>query len=184
MAYSPKNGHIFVRAEVCCTCGSDESDTLECGRYGASNITLTIDGTDVVEEGQCGRHCRGGPTDTIGVMEFDPATEKVIGQHSFVGSAPVNAPFASPDGEHIILFGMNGGKTVEILKAGSSGFKSVRTTTPELSINPTGFVDSTHVFFIHSHNRALKPPSRLTSTLQMLKSTMCSTTLPTFSKAT
>lgn len=120
VAFSPKNGHIYARTEVCCTCGFLGADTLECGRYGSVNITIGGEGT----EGQCGRHCQGGPTDTIGVVEFDTNTDTIVGTHSFVGEAPVYEPFSSPDGEHIILFGLDGGRTVEILKAGESGMKS------------------------------------------------------------
>jgi len=142
MAYSPKNNHFFLRAQICCTCGFEGADDLECGHYGSNNITLP-DGTET--EGMCGRHCRGKPKDNIGIMEFDTATGKIIGTHPFQGSAPVYAPFASPDGEHIILFGMDGGKTVDILKAGSSGFKSSLEMTLKLDFNTTN-VDDDDVF--------------------------------------
>jgi len=145
MAFSSKNGHIFIRAEVCCTCGFGGADNIECGRYGSSNITMKIDGVDTLTEGQCGRHCRGGSTDTIGIIEFDTNSAKVIGQHNYVGSAPVYAPFVSPDGEHIILFGMNGGTTVEILKAGTSGFKSNIDAVLQLDFNTTN-VEEYNVF--------------------------------------
>lgn len=141
MAFSPKNGHLYIRAEVCCTCGFEGADNAECGRYGSSNITLELDGTSVVQEGQCGRHCRGGPTDTMGVLEFDVATGTTVGTHPFVGSAPVYAPFASPDGEHVVMFGMNGGTTVEILKAGTSGFKSTVDAVLTLDFNTTNVED-------------------------------------------
>jgi len=93
----------------------------------------------------CGRHCRGKAKDNIGIMEFDTATGTVVGQHAFSGTAPVYAPFASPDGEHIILFGMNGGKTVDIIKAGSSGFKSTLDTVLTLDFNTTN-TDDANVF--------------------------------------
>lgn len=141
IAYSAKNGHLFARTEVCCTCGFEGADNLECGRYGSKNITVS--GETV--EGQCGRHCQGGPTDTIGVIEFDTATDTVIGTHKFVGSAPVYAPFSSPDGEHVILFGLDGGKTVEILKAGESGEQSEVEATLSLDFNTTN-VDEYGVF--------------------------------------
>ena len=115
------NGHLYARSEVCCTCGFEGADNLECGKYGSTNITIAGE----LIEGQCGSHCRGGITDTIGVIEFDTNTDTVVGTHRFVGSAPVYAPFASPDGKHIVMFGLDGGKTVEILKAGESGQKSV-----------------------------------------------------------
>jgi hypothetical protein len=145
MTYSPKNGHFFIRAEVCCTCGFAGADALECGRYGSGNITLTIDNEEIQTEGQCGRHCRGGPTDTIGVYEFDAESQVVVGTHNFVGTAPVYQPFVSPDGARIIMFGMNGGKTVEILKAGTPGFKSNIETVLTLDFNTTN-VDDYNVF--------------------------------------
>jgi len=133
MAFSPVNGHIYVRTEVCCTCGFIGADTLECGSYGAMNITLG----DLQTEGQCGKHCRGGPTDTIGVIEFDTMSDTIVGTHSFVGSAPVYAPFSSPDGEYIIFFGLDGGRKVDLLKAGENGAKSEIAHTLELDFNTT-----------------------------------------------
>lgn len=131
MAYSPVNGHIFARTEVCCTCGFEGADKLECGRYGSGNITVAGE----LVEGQCGRHCQGGVTDTIGVVEFDTNSDSVVGTHGFVGTAPVYQPFASPDGKHIIMFGLDGGRTVEILKAGASGMKSTLEHTISLDFN-------------------------------------------------
>ena len=128
MTYSPKNGHIYVRADVCCTCGFAGADYSECGRYGSENITVN----GVMKEGMCGRHCTGGPTDTIGIYEFDTNTDTVVGSHAFIGRAPVDAPFASRDGEHIVIFGMNGGETVQILKAGEPGVASVSTACAKL----------------------------------------------------
>lgn len=133
IAFSPVNGHIYARTEVCCTCGFLGADTLECGRYGSKNITIGGNLT----EGQCGKHCRGGPTDTIGVIEFDTNTDTIVGTHGFVGSAPVYAPFSSPDGEYTILFGLDGGQKVDILRAGNSGEKSEIAYTLELDFNTT-----------------------------------------------
>jgi hypothetical protein len=124
MIYSPKNGHLFARSEVCCTCGYEGADTLECGRYGSKNITISGE----LVEGQCGRHCQGGPVDNIGIIEFDTKTDTVVGRHQFVGTAPVYAPFISDDGKYIILCGLDGGQTVQMLKAGENGEKSVCAT--------------------------------------------------------
>jgi len=137
IAYSPVNGHIYARTEVCCTCGFVGADTLECGEYGSKNITIAGEPT----EGQCGKHCRGGPTDNIGVIEFDTNSDSIVGTHAFVGSAPVYAPFSSPDGKYIVLFGLDGGKKVEILKAGASGAKSEIEHTLELDFNTTNVED-------------------------------------------
>lgn len=133
MVYSPKNQHLYLRSQVCCTCGFEGADTLECGRYGTTNITN--DG--VTTEGQCGRHCAGGPADTIGVFEFDTVTETVIGNHQFVGSSGVDTPFTSPDGEYIIFFGLNGGKQIDILKPGENGAKSELFKTLNMGFNST-----------------------------------------------
>lgn len=73
----------------------------------------------------------------MGVIEFDTKTDTIVGNHNFVGSAPVYAPFSSPDGEYIILFGIDGGQTVEILKAGESGSKSQIAHTLSLDFNAT-----------------------------------------------
>ncbi len=40
MTYSAKNQHLFLRSQVCCTCGFAGADTTECGRYGSENITI------------------------------------------------------------------------------------------------------------------------------------------------
>jgi len=133
MTYSPKNGHIYARTEVCCTCGFEGADALECGRYGSKNITIS--GEEV--EGQCGGHCRGGSTDTIGIIEFDTKTDTMVGTHKFVGTAPTYAPFTSPDGKYIILFGLDGGSTVQMLEAGASGEKSEVARTLSLEFNTT-----------------------------------------------
>jgi len=133
MTYSPMNGHLYARTEVCCTCGFEGADALECGRYGSKNITIS--GEEV--EGQCGRHCQGGVTDNIGIIEFDTHTDTVVGTHPFVGTAPTYAPFTSPDGEFIILFGLDGGSTVQMLKAGTNGEKSEVSRTLSLSFNTT-----------------------------------------------
>lgn len=137
LEYSPVNGHLYARTEVCCTCGFVGADTLECGRYGSYNIT--IEGNLV--EGQCGRHCQGGPQDTIGVIEFDTKTSTIVGTHNFVGSAPVYAPFSSPDGKYIVMFGLDGGQTVEILEAGANGEKSEVAFTLKLDFNTTNVED-------------------------------------------
>mmetsp|Transcript_10692 Transcript_10692/g.17248 ORF Transcript_10692/g.17248 Transcript_10692/m.17248 type:complete len:582 (+) Transcript_10692:74-1819(+) len=133
MAYNPKNRHLYVRSQVCCTCGFEGADTLECGRYGTANVT--VDGVEY--QGQCGRHCAGGPADTIGVFEFDTVGEKLIGNHAFVGSSGVDTPFTSPDGEFVIFFGLNGGKQIDILKPGANGEMSMAYKTLDMDFNST-----------------------------------------------
>ena len=42
IAYSRINKHVYTRASVCCTCGFEGADLgVDCGRYGASNVTVT-----------------------------------------------------------------------------------------------------------------------------------------------
>jgi len=141
MAYSPANQHIFTRSGVCCSCGFEGADLLKCDRYGSSNITIR--GETV--EGQCGRHCEGGPTDTIGIYEFDTKTDTVVGNHMNVGSGAADSMFTSPDGERIVMFGLNSGKTVNILKAGANGVKSTLEHEIKLDFNITN-IDEINVF--------------------------------------
>jgi len=42
MAYSPVNQHLFLRTQVCCTCGFAGADNLECGQYGSTCEDLYI----------------------------------------------------------------------------------------------------------------------------------------------
>merc|ERR1711957_512195 len=125
VAYSKVNHHIFVRASVCCTCGFVGSDLGEdCGRYGSSNVTITTGpSAGTVTEGQCGR-CDGlAGVDTLGVMEFDPNTDKFIASH-VMPDGTGGDPFGSPDGRHIVLVGNNGGEVLRILAAGEPGVAS------------------------------------------------------------
>lgn len=60
-AYSPSNGHIFVRALMCCTCGSAEDDKESCGRSPGYPVSPTS-GKGAGKEGVtglCGRSCSG-----------------------------------------------------------------------------------------------------------------------------
>ncbi len=83
-AYSPQNGHVFVRALMCCTCGSQESDLESCGKspgYPVSPTTGKGAGKDGVT-GMCGRSCAGVEgVDTVGVFEFDTRLGKVVATH-------------------------------------------------------------------------------------------------------
>jgi hypothetical protein len=168
MIYSPKNEHLFARSEVCCTCGFEGADTLECGRYGSKNITIS----GAVVEGQCGRHCQGGPTDNIGIIEFDTKTDTVVARHEFVGSAPVYEPFISDDGEYIVLCGLDGGQTVQMLKAGENGAKSVRTTTQKRKLYIGGFFSELlscllTYLFVSSFNPPPPPIQQVVRTLSL-----------------
>lgn len=121
LAYSSVNQHLYLRTQVCCTCGFAGADNLECGRYGSQNITLE----GQIVEGQCGRHCEGTFADTIGVIEYDTVSETIVGTITSVGGTPIKSPFVSPDGQHIVFFGANGGSTIDIYKPNGNGQKSV-----------------------------------------------------------
>lgn len=138
LTYSSKNKHAFVRSQVCCTCGFEGADELECGRYGAGNIT--VDGELV--RGQCGRHCEGGSTDTIGVIEFDTVSMTVVGNHPVAGTTAVDCAYASPDGERILFIGTDGGASVQIYEAGKNGEKSKEKYDIKLDFNVTGIEDN------------------------------------------
>ena len=125
VAYSKMNQHIFIRASVCCTCGYAGADNEDCGRYGSDDVTLTTGPfAGQVKQGQCGR-CDGAVgVDTLGVYEFDTATEKFVGSH-VMPDGTGGDPYSSPDGKWIVLVGYNGGKKLRILKSGSNGVSSV-----------------------------------------------------------
>mmetsp|Transcript_7732 Transcript_7732/g.17466 ORF Transcript_7732/g.17466 Transcript_7732/m.17466 type:complete len:307 (-) Transcript_7732:686-1606(-) len=101
-AYSPLNGHIFVRALMCCTCGSAMADVMSCGRndalgYPVSPITGKSAGLKNVT-GLCGRSCAGKEgVDSIGVYEFDTKAGVVVGTH-VLGEGIGGDPYPSPDG--------------------------------------------------------------------------------------
>eukprot|EP00980_Cylindrotheca_fusiformis_P024622 scaffold12169_cov132-Cylindrotheca_fusiformis.AAC.10 len=132
LAFSSRNKHLFARTQVCCTCGDGG-----CGHYGETNIT--IGGQPA--KGQCGKHCVGTSVDDIGIYEFDTVTNRVVGNHAVVGNGPISSPFASPWGDYIVLAGMNGGKTVQVLEAGENGEKSKVAFTIDLKFNLTNVGD-------------------------------------------
>jgi len=141
VAYSKVNEHIFVRASVCCTCGFEGADLgLDCGRYGAENVTIQTGpfAGSVNISGTCGR-CDGVMgVDTLGVYEFDTATDTIIGNH-VMKEGIGGDPFPSPDGEHIVLIANNGGTSIRILKTGEPGAKSTVYADLELGFDSTGF---------------------------------------------
>ena len=101
-AYSPYNKHIFVRALMCCTCGSATADVESCGRnnapgYPVSPITGKGAGK-VGVTGLCGRSCSGKEgVDTVGVYEFDTQSKKVVATHALAEGLGGD-PYPSPDG--------------------------------------------------------------------------------------
>merc|ERR1719491_877721 len=141
IAYSRVNRHVFVRTSVCCSCGFEGADSLDCGRYGSSNVTITTGPfAGTVQNGMCGR-CDGiAGVDILGVYEFDTTTDTIVGNHimkeNFGGD-----PFPSPDGKYIVLIGRNGGTTIRILKAGLPSEKSTVFADLKLGFNSTNNED-------------------------------------------
>lgn len=142
MAYSRANGHIFVRAAVCCTCEADNG--VNCGKYGAENVTITtgpLAGKENIP-GQCGR-CDGlAGVDIIGVYEFNTATDTIVGNHLMKENIGGD-PFPSPDGKYIVLIAKNGGTSVRILRTGKPGEKSTVFADLELGFDSRGLEDAT-----------------------------------------
>ena len=64
----------------------------------------------------------------IGSYMFNVESQVNVVTHNVMGSAPVYQPCVSDNGVHIIMFGMNGGTTANILKVGMRRFKSNTTT--------------------------------------------------------
>jgi len=143
VAYSQANGHIFVRSTVCCTCGFEGADNgVDCGRYGADNVTITTGpfaGSENIS-GQCGR-CDGMVgVDTLGVYEVDTATDTIVGNH-LMQEGYGGDPFPSPDGKHIVLIAKNGGTSVRILRTGEPGQKSTVYADLELGFDNVDLED-------------------------------------------
>lgn len=142
-AYSPINHHIFVRALMCCTCGSPDADVESCGRndapgYPVSPITGKGAGqTDVT--GLCGRSCSGkAGVDTIGVFEYDTKTGKVVATHALAEGIGGD-PYASPDGKYIVLMGKNGGNTIRVIEPGLPGAPSTTLVDIRLEFTREGY---------------------------------------------
>jgi len=140
--YSRMNKHIFVRADVCCTCGFEGADNPDCGRYSPDlvNVTTGNQAGQTNVPGVCFYRCHGFGADTIGVYEFDTTTETIVGSHlmkeGFTGD-----PYPSPDGKFIVMIGRNGGTTVRVLKTGLTSAKSTIFSDLVLDFNSTGNED-------------------------------------------
>jgi len=142
-AYSRVNKHIYVRSDVCCTCGFEGADALECpGRYTPELVNVTT-GNQAGQNnvlGACFWRCHGYGADTLGVYEFDTTTDTIVGSHlmkeGFTGD-----PFPSPDGKYIVMIGRNGGSTIRVLKPGAASEKSTLLYDLELKFNNTGNED-------------------------------------------
>jgi len=59
-------------------------------------------------------------TDKLGIYEFDTKSKKIVAQHQFPDGF-VSTPFASPEGDYVVIFGIDGGKRCRIIEAGESG---------------------------------------------------------------
>lgn len=122
MAYSPVNKHIYLRARVCCTCGTPEADVESCGYSGPSIVdVVTGPNKGFSGNGTCSNACEGSPAD-IGVWEFDTVSSTFLGSHNIDPKFGFGAdPVASPDGKYIALLGNDGGQNVRILEPGANG---------------------------------------------------------------
>ena len=98
--YSEVNGHIYAKAEFCCTCGSADSDVESCGR-GDGEPVSPVSGksagqTDVT--GTCGRTCDAVPgINNVGIYEFDTKTQSVVATHK-LADGMTGRPFVSANG--------------------------------------------------------------------------------------
>jgi len=129
MAFSPVNQHLYLRTQVCCTCGFQGADMFECGRYGSENVTILGE----VTEGQCGRHCEGSSADNIGIIEYDTILDKIVGTHPFSSTgAAIDAPFTSPGGDRLVVPSLNGGRNIEIWTPGQNGELTTEKETVDL----------------------------------------------------
>lgn len=141
-AYSPVNRHIFVKSEVCCTCGFEGSDLgASCGRSNGTMInpkTGKFAGQTGIQ-GVCGSSCEGKANiDTIGIYEFDTETETVVGTH-LMKEGIGGEPYPSPDGKYIVLLARNGGKTIRIIETGENGKPSQTFVDLELGFSREGY---------------------------------------------
>lgn len=65
--------------------------------------------------------------DTIGVYEFDAVSNTIAGSHNIDPANEFGAyPAVSPDGQHFLLFGADGGECVTVMTPGATEENSVR----------------------------------------------------------
>jgi len=109
------------------------------------NVTITTGpSAGSVLEGQCGR-CDGlANVDSLGVYEFDTATDKIVGNH-VMPDGTGGDPFGSPDGRHVVLVGRNGGQVIRILKAGVNG--AISTVAIDLELGFSTVDEETSVVY-------------------------------------
>lgn len=157
MTYSPVNEHIFTRARVCCSCGFEGADALECGR-GSSSVLIQTgpSASDLQQEGICGSGCEGTPADTIGVIEFDTVGKKIVAEHNINPGTGFGAdPVGSPDGKYVLLLPNDGGQYVRVLTPGQNGMPS--TVLTDIPVNFQGGTPGRTVVsdfaFVNNKNR-------------------------------
>jgi len=124
LTYSPVNQHMFTRARVCCSCGFEGADNLECSSRGAQSVIVQTGPSESVAEqdGACGAGCEGTTADTIGVIEFDTVGKTIVAEHNIKEGTGFGAdPVGSPDGKYILLLANDGGQYVRLIKAGTNG---------------------------------------------------------------
>ena len=127
--YSPVNRHVYMRATICCACGFEGADTeRECPSFGPQGVQDIKHGpfkgrTDI--NGACGSRCYGTAADAVGIVEFDTVSKTFVNQMK-IDSGMGAQPYASPDGQYIIVAPGDGGKVVRLLMPDRNGQPSVR----------------------------------------------------------
>mmetsp|Transcript_9349 Transcript_9349/g.10873 ORF Transcript_9349/g.10873 Transcript_9349/m.10873 type:complete len:587 (-) Transcript_9349:155-1915(-) len=162
--YSPINQHLYFRARVCCTCGTNNTnpDIEECGRGpGKPVMVKTGPSKSDVEQpyGACSAGCEGSLADTIGVVEFDTVNKKFVDTHNIKEGSGFGAdPISSPDGKWIVLLPNDGGKYVRILQPGPNGessatFNDVKDVMVDFTGGTPGKIVISDFAFVQDENR-------------------------------
>ena len=152
--YSPVNQHLYLRVTVSCACGFAEADSSrDCPSWGPQEGDRPIKHgiyagrTDVGVT--CTRRCYGTPADAVGVVEFDTASKKFVGNPIKLNSGFGAQAYASPDGEYLFVVANDGGQVVRLLQPGKNGQPSVRKRYPAKTRQKV--VDSHSYSSRHSH---------------------------------
>ena len=108
--------------------------------------------------GHCGTACEGSVADTLGVLEYDTASESVVASHLDAQGRGAN-PYTSPRGDYTILLS-NNGSSANILRANANGSPSTLVGTVALgfghggnlaAVSDVAFIeDATHNIVIFS----------------------------------
>lgn len=161
-AFSKINKHLFIRNYNDCSCGTDKDTGVACessgelGYKGLKNVTVTTGpnaDSEKQQDGFSGKFCRGSKADTNGVWEYEPATRRFLSKHVVPGANGAK-PFATPDGDFVLLAAGDGSNTVSVLKASkNTGEPSQAVGTIQLSFgNTEGKHDASDIDFVQDKN--------------------------------